>query len=86
MSKKGFNMRVWISKYALTKGLYETEGVISTTSSSMIKEVDVDYPDFFHGNEWHENKKEAIARAEEMRTKKIASLNKKLKKLEDMTF
>jgi hypothetical protein len=39
-----------------------------------------------HKPDWHENKDEAIAKAEDMRKKKIVSLKKQIKKLEELKF
>ena len=80
-------MKVWISKYALSKGIYERE----------VKQGEI-YPDTvyinawresFHGGEgkeWHKTREDAVRRAEEMRIKKIASLKKQIEKLEKMKF
>lgn len=46
------------------------------------------FPTYYHeeGKEWHRTKESAIAKAEEMRKKKIASLQKQIKKLENINF
>ena len=41
---------------------------------------------FFERTEYHETKESAIQKAEEMRQKKIESLKKQIKKLEEMRF
>ena len=43
---------------------------------------------YFHGEgkDWHRAKESAIKRAEEMRLKKITSVEKQLQKLKDMKF
>lgn len=43
---------------------------------------------YYHGkgDEWHETKESAIAKAEEIRKKKINSLKKQIEKLEKMKF
>lgn len=38
------------------------------------------------GNEWHRTPEAALARAEDMRAKKIASLRKSIAKLESIVF
>ena len=45
-------------------------------------------PTFFHGEgkEWHRTKEAAIAKAEEMRQKKIAGLKKQIERLEKLEF
>jgi glutamyl-tRNA reductase len=69
---------VYISKYALTEGIFEKEGDISD-----------DFPELFlwyKKGEWHHTLEEAQAKAEQMRIKKIASLQKQLAKLEKLSF
>lgn len=75
-------MKVWITKYALTKGLYELE-----------VEQSVNYPSHvfqglqnFHDKEWYETKLEAIDKANDMKDTKLKSLRKSIKKLESMEF
>lgn len=78
-------MKAYITKYALTKGILEKEaeecgnGMIATREK---------WNAYFHGEgkEWHRTKEEAIKRAEEMRKKKICSLEKQIEKLERMKF
>ena len=78
-------MKVWITKYALTKGIYAMDARGSHSDGMVICEDD-HRTQFLHGNEWHKTKSSAIARAEEMQTKKLASLKKQLKKIEKLTF
>ncbi len=85
-------MKVWISKYALTRGIFETEvagdclGVDPT--GNMIMTYDGSHVVYYHGEgrEWHKDKKSAIEKADEMRKKKIESLKKKIKELEEKKF
>ena len=79
-------MKVWITKYALTAGIKEIE----------VEHSD-DFPDIVsvHGHnacycgeglDWHRTYEAAVARAEEMRLKKIESIKKQLAKYEKMRF
>ena len=77
-------MEVWITRYALTKGIIKKEAH-TTHSKSMIC-VNGKFPEYFHSNDWHETKEAAIVKAEDMKDKKIASLKKQLKKMENLTF
>lgn len=79
-------MKVWITKYALTKGILEMKCVQSGDTS--VREAGDPFPTYYHGegNEWHRTKESAIKKAEEMRQKKIDSLKKQIKKLEEMRF
>lgn len=79
-------MKVWITRYALTDGIIEAEGEpygLEWVSASW----DGGYRcgDFEQG-EWFDTKERAIQKAEEMRQKKIESLKKQIKKLEEMRF
>ena len=77
-------MKVWISRYALSEGIFETQAELSRDFPDMISER----PSYahYHKPDWHETKEEAIKRAEQMRIKKIASLKKQIEKLEKMDF
>lgn len=77
-------MKVFITKYALTQGIIETDDAeICSIAEKMISSPKYG---FFHGKDWHDTQAEAIAFAEEMRTKKIASLKKQIAKLEKINF
>lgn len=68
-------MKVWVSKFALTKGIFEIEVKDFKTIGEHNK-----------GKEWHLSKDEAILKAEEMRKKKIDSLYQQIQKLESLNF
>lgn len=79
-------MKVWVSKYALTKGVYEAEvrdcgtGTVNDTS----KWGGFCY--YGEGQEWHRTREEALTRAEKMRVAKITALHKQISKLESLDF
>ena len=88
--------KVWISKYALTEGIYETEVrfpnyddksggkyVYTLGHFPILSQQFVKSRD---SSEWHLTKEEAIQQAEKMRLKKIESLKKQITKLEKMRF
>ncbi len=79
-------MKVWITKYALTKGILEEEGEVSKNNADylMVKDYCQDF--YEEGNEWHKTRESAIKKSEEMRLKKIESLKKQIEKLEKMKF
>jgi hypothetical protein len=80
-------MKVWITKYALTKGIYEIRAIAYDDTPGMVKQTDPKIIwGFFHKPDWHESKGEAITRAETMRQAKIKSLHKQIKKLEALEF
>lgn len=75
-------MKAYITKYALTKGIIELDDpdfyenyIVISNIEPLINPVD-----------WFRTKQEAINCAEEMRVNKIASLRKKIAKLESMKF
>lgn len=82
-------MKVWITKYALTTGIYEAE-VEETHCASMVslRTAPGSFSQYFHGEgkDWHRTKESAVARAESMRIKKIASLKKSLAAFEKLRF
>lgn len=78
-------MIVWITKYALTLGINQLE-VEKRADSDMV--IGKTWNDHYHGEgrEWHRTYESALAKAEEMRLKKIESLKKQLAKYEEMRF
>lgn len=67
-------MKVYCTKYLFTSG---------------IQEIEVEQSCFYlygQGKEWHKTKESAIARAEEMRIKKLKALDKQMKKISAMKF
>lgn len=80
-------MKVWITKYALTEGIYETEASdCFDISPTMISVKEDGWTKFFHGNECHRTREGAVSRANEMKTKRIASLKRQLAKVETLEF
>jgi len=77
-------MKVWISKLALTKGIYEAE--VAVSESGYVSETSTWGFGGRLGRDAHETREAAVAAAEQMRLKKIASLKKQLTKLEAMKF
>jgi len=80
-------MKVYITKYALTKGILEKEEaeVCKDTSLDMIS-VHSRYTEYYHKPDWHESKEEAIEQAEKMRERKIKNLEKQINKLKNLSF
>lgn len=84
-------MRVWITKYALTQGIYEKEAELSFPGNEDMIEVITTTSgpkEFYHhkGKDWHTSREDAVERAEQMREQKILSLKKQIKKLGEMKF
>jgi hypothetical protein len=83
-------IKVWVVKFALTKGIYEIEANVCDTdpSGNMIAEKGNVYGGYLHGKgrQWCGTREEAVMVAEKMRSAKIASIKKQLAKLEKKTF
>lgn len=77
----------YITKYALTSGIKQVEVEDCFDSApDMIREVAERFPAYYHGDDWHRTREEAVQRAEEMRKAKIASVKKQLARLEKLSF
>jgi len=83
-------MHVWITKYSLTQGIIESEAeqcLDTCPSGSMIlRKTPGNYNEFYHRPDWQQTREAAVARAEVMRKKKLASLRKQISKLEALSF
>jgi hypothetical protein len=78
-------MTVWISKYALAKGVYEIEAqFVGNDTVKGTQWLSSYYRG--EGREWHKTREEALTRAEEMRVKEIAALRRKIFKMEALDF
>lgn len=81
-------MKVWITKYALSSGIFEEEGEIYNDKSMLILKRPGRYQEIFHGEgkEWHRSKEAAAARLIVLKEKKIQSLLKQINKIESINF
>lgn len=81
-------MKVWITKYALTNGIFVCDAVQSKEYPSMIKlrRSPTHHEEYFHGGDWHTSWGEALKQAEKMRANKLLSLEKQQKKLMNLEF
>lgn len=77
----------WISKRALTVGIFSAEFEIAKKSPNIIVMVNNPLEVYCtEGVEWHRTKEEAIKRADFMRLKRIQDLKKELARLESLSF
>jgi hypothetical protein len=78
----------YVTKFALTTGILKTEAehCISSSADMIAYPPTLGPSSYAHGNEWHVTLEEALARAEEMRQKKIVSLKKQIARLEKLVF
>ena len=79
MSTKTFE--VYVTKYSLTQGILKMP-VTTTSFPGMVKSSNVT---FFKG-EWFEDFESAVLRAEEMREKKLQSLERQMQKIKSLDF
>lgn len=82
-------IEVWVTKYALTSGIEKITGKIDKRESRAFIKMEDKFSSMafvLWVGDWHKTEVEAIARAEQMRAKNIASLKKQIAKLEAMKF
>lgn len=82
----------YITKYALTRGVYSVQLDENSEIRGYkggeyltIREKSYRYQ-FYYTGQWYMNEQDALCRAEEMRAKKVASLERQLEKLKAMQF
>ncbi len=78
-------MRIWVTKYALSSGLFEIEAepdghYVSWRDPTFLQSA------WGENKQWCRTRDAAERRADEMRKAKIVSLHKQIAKLEKMTF
>lgn len=78
-------MKIFVTKYALTKGIMELEAV-NTMTSSCIRVVSGGYDAYYHDGDYTLSRAAAVAEAEIMRDKEIHRLTNKIAKLVNMKF
>ncbi len=74
-------MKVWITKYALTTGIYEVEIHEENSSEQLLTTKG-----WYLKGEFEVLKSVAIAKAYEMKIKKLQSLDKQMKKISALEF
>ncbi len=86
--RKGETMKVWITKYALTQGVYTIEGQIDDQDLTVFcQDIEPDrYFTFYHKPFWHESEEAARAHFDKLKAARIASLKKSLRKTEMLEF
>ena len=80
-------MRLYVTKYALSKGILIVDAEVSDDFPNVASiKVGLGGSNHFYGNEWHTSPEGALIQAEKMLVAKIASVRRKLHKLEKMTI
>jgi len=77
-------MKVFITKFPLTKGIIELEGKLSESDNHYFYADG--YCSSFLKSEWHETLDEAVKNAEERKTKKLISLEKQIERISSLKF
>ena len=81
---KGERFTAYVTKHCLTKGIQVTE--VEDCRDGMVRGTVGRYFDYYHKGEWYRNRHDAVIRAEEMRRRRIVSLEKSLQKIKGMRF
>ena len=79
-------LKIYITRYALTSGIQEAEATVGDHAPNMAVVEGTGLTLYLHGNDWHRTFESAVARAEEMRAKKLKVLDKTVRKLKDVSF
>lgn len=83
----GERVKVWITKYAMTSGVFTAEAERAGNMGCIVRSVKRSrFTGWFQGNDWHTDEAKAIERFNQMKQKKIASLKKQLAKVEALEF
>lgn len=77
-------MKIFVTKYALTKGILELECEI--INGKLAKTIETSFPQYFKESEWFYNEEFAIKRSNKMKINKIASLERQITKLQKIQF
>ena len=79
----------WITKLALTKGIIEIAARDATRfphDPNLLRTDKDGYVLLYRKPDWHDTREEAVARAEQMRTRQIAFHEKKLRHLKTVNL
>lgn len=78
---------IYVTRFALTVGIQKVEAKIHDNGAMASYRVEGHWIDtYVHGKDFWRTEEDAKARANEMVTKKIASIEKQLVKLKKLTF
>lgn len=78
--------KFYVTKYALSSGVVEMDLNVTFGTSSVEYLRGGNWASFVRGRDAFENRDDAVKAANAARVKKIASLQKQIKKLEKLTF
>lgn len=81
--------KIFVTKYALSTGIFSAEAECEGGSDMAVirgDRVKGYFDQYLHKGDFYHDEESALRKAEEMRQKKIASLNKQLVKIEKLKF
>ncbi|MDF7650111.1 hypothetical protein F3J38_04790 [Pantoea sp. Acro-805] len=81
-------IKAYITKYALTRGIYIAEGELKNDGEIFVQQRDREYnfEQFFKKKEFQLTEEEALARADKMRATQLKKLAKEYQKLSELEF
>jgi hypothetical protein len=79
-------MKVYITKYWQTEGVFQVEAETFDDTPGMCRYLNGKYFNYIHGRDWHKTIEAAQERFESLRAKKIAVMQAKINKLKNMKF
>lgn len=84
-------MKFYVTKCALTQGIFEVEGercdVAAGRAMIRVPGNHVNrYDQYFHGDDFHENRTSAVIKAQKMQAAKLESLKKSMKRIANLEF
>jgi hypothetical protein len=80
------SFQAWITKYALTSGIYEVTVTLVPDNPDMVRVMGSKDFEVYLGNNWHRTREDAVKRAEVVRSAKIQTLTKQISKLKGLSF
>ena len=82
--KSGTVIPIWITKYVLTLGIVEAEGIVDNIGQQIkvLPTKPGDIARFYKKGEWWDNRADAVKQANKKRKSQIVFLMRKLKQLE----
>lgn len=86
MSNTKKTVTIYVTKYALTTGIFTAQGEQSSDDSFFYKVDGSSFTQYARGNDVHLTEEAALNRAEEMRISKLKALDKQMKKVSAMKF
>lgn len=77
---------IYVTKYALTQGILEFQAEVKAGMALVTNSAG--YKQYYHclNRDWHQTRERALKYVEEMKTLKVASLERQIKRIQALTF